>query len=200
MNRPLRWPAPWTLEVLDQTRLPFAVEWVALRSAAACRHAITSMQVRGAPLIGAVGAFGLAFAVREAAGSRDGVEASHPGASASDDALDAAVEELASARPTAVNLRWAVTRVAEAVRAVPISERAERAWGEAVRIADEDAAGNATIGAHGAALLRARLTPGRPLQLLTHCNAGWLATAGHGTALAPIYALHAAGVPVHVWV
>jgi len=200
VNRPLRWPAPWTLEVLDQTRLPFAVEWVALRSAAACRHAITSMQVRGAPLLGAVGAFGLAFAVREAAGSRDGVNASHPGASASDDALDAAVEELASARPTAINLRWAVTRVAEAVRAVPKSERAERAWGEAVRIADEDAAGNAAIGAHGAALLRAQLTPGRPLQLLTHCNAGWLATAGHGTALAPIYALHAAGVPVHVWV
>lgn len=200
MNRPLRWPAPWTLEVLDQTRLPFAVEWVTLRSAAACRRAITSMQVRGAPLIGAVGAFGLAFAVREAAGSRDGVEASHPGASASDDALDAVVEELASARPTAVNLRWAVTRVAEAVRAMPISERAERAWGEAVRIADEDAAGNAAIGAHGAALLRSRLVPGRPLQLLTHCNAGWLATAGHGTALAPIYALHAAGVPVHVWV
>lgn len=181
MNRPLRWPTPWTLEVLDQTRLPFVVEWVALRDAAACRRAIVTMQVRGAPLIGAVGAFGLAFAIRETT-------------------LDAAVEHLASARPTAVNLRWAVTRVADAVRTLPLAERAEAAWAEAVRIAEEDASGNAAIGAHGAALLRSRLTPGRPLQLLTHCNAGWLATAGHGTALAPIYALHAAGVPLHVWV
>ena len=216
MNRPLRWTAPWTLEVLDQTRLPFAVEWVSLRSAAACRHAIVTMQVRGAPLIGAVGAFGLAYALREIADVR-GANAS--GADASDsparssrgitaaDAVgrtyadvDEVVAWLASARPTAVNLAWAVTRVAEVVRTVPASRRADVAWAEAVRIAEEDAAGNAAIGAHGAALLRPLVTPRRPLQLLTHCNAGWLATAGHGTALAPIYALHDAGVPVHVWV
>ena len=182
MNRPLRWTAPWTLEVLDQTRLPFAVVWVALRSAADCRRAIATMQVRGAPLIGAVGAFGVAFALRE------------------DGALDAAVEHLASARPTAVNLRWAAMRIADAVRGLPMSRRADAAWAESLRIAEEDAAGNAAIGAHGAALLRPLVVPGRPLQLLTHCNAGWLATAGHGTALAPIYALHGAGVPLHVWV
>ena len=212
MHRPLRWPAPWTLEVLDQTRLPFVVEWVALRSAADCRRAIVAMQVRGAPLIGAVGAFGLAFAVREVTTDAAASASARPAAvhsnaapdtapdTAPDAALDTAVEHLASARPTAVNLRWAVTRVAEAVRAVPMSQRAELAWCEAVRIAEEDAAGNAAIGAHGAALLRPLVAPTRPLQLLTHCNAGWLATAGHGTALAPIYALHAAGVPLHVWV
>jgi methylthioribose-1-phosphate isomerase len=210
MNRPIRWIAPWTLEVLDQTRLPFAVEWVWLRSAAACRHAIVTMQVRGAPLIGAVGAFGLAYALRESTDA-SGVHAS--GVKASDAPprlsgavgrvpadLDAMVAWLASARPTAVNLAWAVTRVAEVVRPVPASQRADVAWAEAVRIAEEDAAGNAAIGAHGAELLRPLVTPRRPVQLLTHCNAGWLATAGHGTALAPIYALHDAGVPVHVWV
>ncbi|MFZ9899840.1 MAG: S-methyl-5-thioribose-1-phosphate isomerase [Gemmatimonadaceae bacterium] len=114
--------------------------------------------------------------------------------------LDAVVAWLASARPTAVNLAWAVTRVADVVRTVPASQRADVAWAEAVRIAEEDAAGNAAIGAHGAELLRPLVTPRRPMRLLTHCNAGWLATAGHGTALAPIYALHDAGVPVHVWV
>jgi methylthioribose-1-phosphate isomerase len=210
MNRPLRWTAPWTLEVLDQTRLPFAVEWVSLWSAAACRHAIVTMQVRGAPLIGAVGAFGLAYALRELADARaanaSGADAGGSPPRSSDVVrrvpadLDAVVAWLASARPTAVNLAWAVTRVAEVARTVPASQRADVAWAEAVRIAEEDAAGNAAIGAHGAALLRPLVTPSRPLQLLTHCNAGWLATAGHGTALAPIYALHDAGVPVHVWV
>ena len=185
MSHPIRWTSPWHLEVLDQTRLPFAVAWVPLASSAACRTAIVAMQVRGAPLIGAVGAFGLAFALREAA---------------TDAALAEAVAVMGSARPTAVNLRWAVTRVAEAVRVLPMAERADAAWAEAVRIAEEDAAGNAAIGAHGAARLRPLLRADRPLQLLTHCNAGWLATAGHGTALAPIYALHAAGVPVNVWV
>jgi methylthioribose-1-phosphate isomerase len=205
MNRPIRWIAPWTLEVLDQTRLPFAVEWVSLRTADDCRSAIVRMQVRGAPLIGAVGAFGLAYALRELADASgalrpsggttapDAVAGAHPD-------LDEVVAWLASARPTAVNLAWAVTRVADVVRTVPASQRADVAWAEAVRIAEEDAAGNAAIGAHGAELLRPLVTPRRPVQLLTHCNAGWLATAGHGTALAPIYALHDAGVPVHVWV
>jgi methylthioribose-1-phosphate isomerase len=180
---------------LDQARLPFEVVELALRDAAACAHAIATMQVRGAPLIGAVAAFGLAFALREAAG---------------DAALEAAFERLASTRPTAVNLRWALTRVRARVRPLPEGERAAAAWAEAVGIADEDVAINAAIGAHGAALLREvaarRAAAGRPveaaapLQVLTHCNAGRLAAVAHGTALAPIYALHAAGVPLHVWV
>jgi methylthioribose-1-phosphate isomerase len=180
---------------LDQARLPFEVVELALRDAAACAHAIATMQVRGAPLIGAVAAFGLAFALREAAG---------------DAALEAAFERLASTRPTAVNLRWALTRVRARVRPLPEGERAAAAWAEAVGIADEDVAINAAIGAQGAALLREvaarRAAAGRPveaaapLQVLTHCNAGRLAAVAHGTALAPIYALHAAGVPLHVWV
>jgi len=185
MTRPIRWAAPWHLEVLDQTRLPFATDWRPVRSAADGRESIVTMQVRGAPLIGAVGAFALAFAAR---------------ADASDAAIATAADQLISARPTAVNLAWAVRRVVAALRPLPAAARADAAWAEAVRIAEADAAGNAAIGAHGAAVLRTRLVPGRPLQLLTHCNAGWLATAGHGTALAPIYALHAEGVPVHVWV
>ena len=185
MSRPIRWRTPWHLEVLDQTRLPVAADWRALTSASAAREAIVAMQVRGAPLIGAVGAFGLAFAARE---------------DASDVALAAASDTLISARPTAVNLAWAVHRVAAFIRPLAPLARAEAAWAEAVRIAEEDAAGNAAIGAHGATALRPLVRSDRPLQLLTHCNAGWLATAGHGTALAPIYALHQAGVPVHVWV
>lgn len=185
MSRPIRWRAPWQLEVLDQTCLPFTTVWRPLASVAAAREAIVAMQVRGAPLIGAVGAFGLAFAVRE---------------DASDVALAAATDALISARPTAVNLPWAVHRVAAILRPLAPSARAEAAWAEAVRIAEEDATGNAAIGTHGAAVLHSLVRPDRPLQLLTHCNAGWLATAGYGTALAPIYALHHAGVPVHVWV
>ena len=205
MNRPIRWIAPWTLEVLDQTRLPFAVEWVSLRTADDCRSAIVTMQARGAPLIGAVGAFGLAYALREIADASGAQPPSGGMRAASAVAgmpanLDALVAWLASARPTAVNLAWAVTRVADVVRTVPASQRADVAWAGAVRIAEEDAAGNAAIGWHGAELLRPLVTPRRPVHLLTHCNAGWLATAGHGTALAPIYALHDAGVPVHVWV
>jgi methylthioribose-1-phosphate isomerase len=180
---------------LDQARLPFEVVELALRDAPACAHAIASMQVRGAPLIGAVAAFGLAFALREAAG---------------DAALEAAFERLAATRPTAVNLRWALARVRARVRPLPEGERAAAAWVEAVGIAEEDIAINAAIGAHGAALLRevaARraaahrpVDAAAPLQVLTHCNAGRLAAVAHGTALAPIYALHAAGVPLHVWV
>lgn len=184
-----------TVATPDQARLPFEHVEIVLADAAGCARAIATMQVRGAPLIGAVAAFGLAFALREAAG---------------DAALDAAVARLAATRPTAVNLRWALGRVRDAVRALPPAGRADAAWREAVAIADEDVAANAAIGAHGAAMLRAlalrRSGAGRPvgrgapLQVLTHCNAGRLAAVAHGTALAPVYALHAAGVAVHVWV
>ena len=180
---------------VDQTRLPFEHVPLVLADAAACAEAIAAMRVRGAPLIGAVAAFGLAFALREAAG---------------DAALAAAVERLASTRPTAVNLRWALARVAAAAAPCAPAARADAAWREAVAIADEDVAINASIGRHGAAMLErtaeGRAARGRPvgasapLQVLTHCNAGRLATVAHGTALAPVYALHARGVPVHVWV
>jgi methylthioribose-1-phosphate isomerase len=180
---------------LDQTRLPFESVPLVLRDAAACGRAIATMQVRGAPLIGAVAGFGLAFALREAA---------------DDAALEAAFCRLAATRPTAVNLRWALERVRDRIRPMPASQRPAAAWREACAIADEDVAINRAIGEHGAALLhelvqqRARagrpVTAAAPLQVLTHCNAGRLAAVAHGTALAPLYALHAAGVPLHVWV
>ncbi len=195
-------PPPRTLRVdgrvlrtIDQARLPFERIELALADAEACARAIATMQVRGAPLIGAVAGFGLAFALR----------------SADDDAaLEAALQRLASTRPTAVNLRWALERVRARVLPLPPGRRAGAAWDEAVAIADEDVAINRAIGGHGAALLRevaARragagrpVGPAAPLQVLTHCNAGRLAAVAHGTALAPLYALHAAGVPLHVWV
>jgi methylthioribose-1-phosphate isomerase len=183
------------LLTIDQTRLPFERVELVLRDAPDCVRAIVTMQVRGAPLIGAVAGFGLAFALREAAG---------------DAALDDALERFAATRPTAVNLRWALERVRRRVHALPVGARAAAAWDEARAIADEDVVINASIGAHGVALLRElaarRAADGRPvdaaapLQVLTHCNAGRLAAVAHGTALAPIYALHAAGVPLHVWV
>ncbi|MGA1309041.1 MAG: S-methyl-5-thioribose-1-phosphate isomerase [Gemmatimonadaceae bacterium] len=189
MESPTLWIAgPWEVHTIDQTRLPFAEVTLPLLDAGACHAAIVQMQVRGAPLIGAVGAFGTAFAVRD---------------DASDEALEAAIARLVGARPTAVNLRWAVERVAGAVRAVGPAERVDVAWGEAVRIAEEDVTANRKIGEHGAALLEpliATLDGARPLRILTHCNAGRLATVAHGTALAPVYELHRRGVPLHIWV
>jgi len=189
------WLSGSSVATLDQTRLPFERVEQVLADAAACAHAIATMQVRGAPLIGAVAGFGLALALRKGAG---------------DLALDAALERLAATRPTAVNLRWALERVRARVRPLPVPQRAAAAWDEACAIADEDVVINRAIGGHGAALLRSRCArradagrpvgAGAPLQVLTHCNAGRLATVALGTALAPIYALHAAGVPLHVWV
>jgi len=173
-------PATW-----DQTLLPFEQRVIVLADDAACARAIASMQVRGAPLIGAVGAWGLALALR---------------ACADDATLAGAFARLAATRPTAVNLRWALERVRDAVRSLPPAARADAARREAIALCDEDAACNAAIGRHGATLLAPLARPGRALQLLTHCNAGRLATLDHGTALAPMYALHEAGVPLHVWV
>lgn len=179
----------------DQTRLPFEQITLRLSTLEDCERAIAGMQVRGAPLIGAVAGFGLAFAL---------------GVSPHDAALVSAFDRLAATRPTAVNLRWALERVRRRVAALPPAARAESAWQEACAIADEDVAINQAIGRQGAALLRdcmvQRSRIGRPvgehdpLQVLTHCNAGRLATVAHGTALAPLYELHAAGVPIHVWV
>jgi methylthioribose-1-phosphate isomerase len=131
-------------------------------------------------LIGATAAYGLALALRE------GV------------ALEAAVSQLAATRPTAVNLRWALERLRGRLAPLPLAAQADAAWVEARAIAREDEAANAAIGQHGRPLLEAVLR--RPVQVMTHCNAGWLATVAHGTAIAPIYAAHATGIDVHVWV
>ena len=174
--------------ILDQTLLPREVLQRRLTTLAEVAHAIRVMQVRGAPLIGACAAYGVALALRQDAG---------------DGALDAALSTLAATRPTAVNLDWALTRLRRLLRPLAASARAEAAWREARAIAEEDATANAAIGRHGLSLLAgiaARAGHSGPVRLMTHCNAGWLATVRHGTALAPVYAAHDAGVAVHVWV
>jgi len=144
------------------------------------------MQVRGAPLIGAIAACGVALAMQE---------------DASDAGLARALEELAATRPTAVNLHWALTRMAQCLTPLPARERPAAAWAEAEAIIAEDAAQNAAIGRLGLPLIEAvAVRRQHPVRVMTHCNAGWLATCGHGTALAPVYAAHAAGIPVTVWV
>jgi methylthioribose-1-phosphate isomerase len=184
--RPLRsLPEADAIEIVDQTRLPH--EWVTLRigSAGEAARAIRTMQVRGAPLIGATAAYGLALAMRS---------------DASDASLAATCAELLATRPTAVNLRWALDRCSAVVSSLPPAARAAAAWREANAIAAEDAATNRAIGEHGLSLLGRLATQKRPVQILTHCNAGALATLAWGTATAPIYVAHFAGIPVHVWV
>ena len=177
----------WSVEVIDQTRLPFAFELRRLRTLEEAAEAISTMVVRGAPLIGVTAAYGLCLALR---------------ADPSDDALDAAMQRLAATRPTAVNLRWALRRMAATVKRRPPAERGAAAYAAASAIAEEDVAACRAIGEQGAGLIRdaqARKRGG-PVNVLTHCNAGWLAAVDWGTALAPIYAAHDAGVLVHVWV
>jgi methylthioribose-1-phosphate isomerase len=177
----------WTVAVIDQTRLPFAFELRHLRSAQDAAEAIAGMVVRGAPLIGVTAAYGIALGMRT---------------DPTDAALARIAEDLVRTRPTAVNLRWAVDRMASVLRAVPVSDRAGRAYEEAARIAEEDVAACAAIGRHGLRLLEVlrAAAGGRRLNILTHCNAGWLACVDWGTALAPVYAAHEAGLPVHVYV
>ncbi|MEJ1967273.1 MAG: S-methyl-5-thioribose-1-phosphate isomerase [Rhizomicrobium sp.] len=172
--------------IIDQTRLPFAFETLTLTSADDAAHVIEAMITRGAPLIGAVAAYGLALAVR---------------ADPSDENLTAVHDMLAQTRPTAINLRWALGRMCDAVRNHPRADRAAIAWREAAAIADEDAAMCEAIGRGGLEIIRdLHSQKGRKLNILTHCNAGWLATVDWGTALAPIYMAHDEGIPVHVWV
>lgn len=176
------------VEILDQTRLPHEVVPLVLPDAAAVARAIRTMQVRGAPLIGVAAAWGLALAVRE---------------DPSDVALAAAAAHLHAQRPTAVNLRWALDRMRAALQPLPAGTRAAAAWDLAAAITDEDATANEAIGRHGLTLIErmaAATSTGGRVQILTHCNAGALACTAWGTATAPIYAAHAAGIPVHVWV
>jgi len=176
-----------SIAILDQTLLPWRITWITLRGLEDTAEAIASMRVRGAPLIGAVGAFGLALSLRS---------------DASDEALQAAADRLVATRPTAVNLAWAVARVTDAARNRTRAERAEAAWAEACAIAEEDAACCEAIGRHGLSLIAglAERKGGGPVNILTHCNAGWLATVDWGTATAPIYRAHDAGIPLHAWV
>ncbi|MEL6978589.1 MAG: S-methyl-5-thioribose-1-phosphate isomerase [Pseudomonadota bacterium] len=174
------------VKIIDQRRLPFALEIATLGAEAEAATAIKEMAVRGAPLIGATAAYGLALAMRE---------------DASDDNLAGAKARLAATRPTAINLAWALERVGAALIEAPASERADLAWAEAAAIVEEDVALNRAIGEVGLAVLReaAERGDGR-ISVLTHCNAGWLATCDWGTATAPIYLAHDEGIDVHVWV
>jgi methylthioribose-1-phosphate isomerase len=168
----------------DQTKLPWRVEILRLTDVAQVAEAISTMRVRGAPLIGAVAAHGLALSLR---------------ADPSDAALEATAAMLKATRPTAVNLAWAVDRVVSVVRNQPRAERAALADREAAAICDDDVAANVAIGRHTLPLIEAAAANGRA-NVLTHCNAGWLATVDYGTALSGIFQAHDAGVPVHVWV
>jgi methylthioribose-1-phosphate isomerase len=185
------WPGAGgrAVEIIDQTQLPHAFATLRLESAGAVADAIRSMRVRGAPLIGAAAAYGVALAMAE---------------DPSDSGLARALAMLGATRPTAVNLRWALDRMDAAVRPLAVAARADAAFAEAGRLSDEDVAINAAIGAHGLALLRAahekKQGRGDRLNILTHCNAGWLAGVDWGTALAPIYRAHDDGLPIHVWV
>lgn len=174
------------VEIIDQTLLPHRLEFRTLRTLDDAAEAIAVMRVRGAPLIGVTAAYGLALGLA---------------ADAHDATLETGCARLLATRPTAVNLRWALERMQGVLAPLPAAQRRAAAWHEAAAIADEDVALNQAIGRHGMALLRAcheRTT--RTVQVMTHCNAGWLATVDWGTALAPIYAAFDAGIPVHVWV
>jgi methylthioribose-1-phosphate isomerase len=181
-----RTPSRDAVEVIDQRGLPHRFAVQRLDSVADVVVAIRDMVVRGAPLIGATAAFGIALQASVDAG---------------DDALRAAQARLDAARPTAVNLAWATRRMLAGLLPLPVAERRAAAWAQAQALADDDVAVNSAIGEHGLALLR-RAAAGlsRPLRVLTHCNAGWLATVGWGTALAPIYKAQAAGLDLMVWV
>ena len=176
------------IEIIDQTLLPHVFEIMRLTNVAEAASAISTMVVRGAPLIGATAAYGMALAAQ---------------ADASDGGLQTAYDELLATRPTAVNLRWALDDMRGRLLAVSQGQRRELAYARAAEICDDDVATCQGIGTHGAALIAAayeRTGKQGPVNVLTHCNAGWLATVDWGTALAPIYTAHDAGIPVHVWV
>jgi methylthioribose-1-phosphate isomerase len=177
-----------SVEIIDQTRLPHEFVVARLSTLSEAAHAIGSMLVRGAPLIGATAAYGLWLGLR---------------VDPSDEGLAHAGAALLGTRPTAINLRWAIDRMTAWLLPLPPGDRAASARLRAAEICDEDVAINTAIGAAGLPLLRA-LAAGKPsgaaVNILTHCNAGWLATVDVGTATAPIYAAHDAGIPIHVWV
>ncbi|WPZ32418.1 S-methyl-5-thioribose-1-phosphate isomerase [Thalassobaculum sp. OXR-137] len=175
------------VEIIDQTKLPHAFETLRLSSMADAAHAIKAMLVRGAPLIGATAAWGLWLAMRE---------------DASDGNLEKAYTTLMATRPTAVNLRWALDAGRAKLAPLAPDARVAAAKAFAEQVCDEDAELNHEIGRHGLEIIRAIAAkkPDKTVNILTHCNAGWLATVDWGTATSPIYQAHDEGIPVHVWV
>jgi methylthioribose-1-phosphate isomerase len=180
-------PDGWSVGAIDQRKLPHEFVVARLTTCAEAADAIRSMLVRGAPLIGATAAYGMALAMRD---------------DRSDAGIDRAYQTLLGTRPTAVNLKWALDKMRAMLRRLPPSARAEAAYARADDIAEQDIAINQGIAAHGLPLIEAIAArrPGMPVNVLTHCNAGWLATVDWGTATAPIYLAHERGMAVHVWV
>ncbi len=177
-----------TVEVIDQTLLPHRFAIRSLMSLADAEHAIKTMIVRGAPLIGATAAYGMSLAMA---------------ADPSDSMLEEAHGCLLAARPTAVNLRWALDEMASVLRPIAPTQRKQVAYQRAAEICDEDVALNRAIGEHGLKIINgiaSKKETNATINIMTHCNAGWLATVDFGTALAPIYLAHDAGLKVHVWV
>jgi methylthioribose-1-phosphate isomerase len=178
----------WTIGAIDQRRLPHEFVIAKLTTCEAAADAIRSMLVRGAPLIGATAAYGMALAMRT---------------DASDAALERACGMLIATRPTAINLKWACDEMRNTLSPLSPSARVAAAYRRAGEIAEEDVAINQAIGRHGLSLIEAiapRKKPGEAINILTHCNAGWLATVDWGTATAPIYLAHDGGLKIHVWV
>ena len=178
----------WSVSTIDQTKLPHTFEIACLETVDDAARAIKTMQVRGAPLIGATAAYGVCLQLR-----------SDP----ADEAIDRAIDYLAEQRPTAVNLRWALDEMRAAVLNLPRDERLAAAYERAAEICNEDVETCRMIGVHGLELIRkiaAEKPEGEPVNVLTHCNAGWLATVDWGTATSPVYQAHDAGIDVHVWV
>ena len=178
----------WGVEIIDQTKLPFVFETVRLENVDDVARAIKYMLVRGAPLIGATAAYGMALAMY---------------ADASDTHMEAAYQQLYATRPTAVNLRWALDDMTLHLKPLAVSDRPAVAYARAAEICDDDVQICSSIGDHGFKLIKElyeKRGTDAPVNILTHCNAGWLATVDWGTALAPIYKAHNAGIPVHVWV
>ncbi len=176
------------VEIIDQTRLPHEFVIVTLASLNDAAVAIKQMQVRGAPLIGATAAYGFCLGLAQGAADQD---------------LERIGRVLQDCRPTAVNLRWAVQRMEKALVGLPAEKRLSAAYGEAAAICEEDVKANETLGIHGLELIRAaweKKGKSSAVNILTHCNAGWLATVDWGTALAPVFKANDAGIPVHVWV
>jgi len=178
----------WGVDVIDQRWLPHEFRVATLRNVGEAATAIRDMWVRGAPLIGVTAAYGVALAMRE---------------DPSDGSLEAAWERLYATRPTAINLRWALDAVRDRLRPLEPSARAALGYAQAAEIAAEDIAINRAIGRNGLAIIRKiaeKKAPGEPVNILTHCNAGWLATVDYGTATAPIYLAMEEGIPVHVYI
>jgi methylthioribose-1-phosphate isomerase len=181
------WPtAAGTIRVIDQSRLPFEFATIDLETLEDAALAIRSMVVRGAPLIGATAAYGMALALRT---------------DASDARIDEAARVLEATRPTAVDLAWASARMRRVLKGIAPNQRADAALREAAAICDSSVEQCRSIGAHGLEIIRALAgTADRTVNILTHCNAGWLACVDWGTALSPIYMAHDAGIRIHIWV